>query len=130
MKVWVLLVMFVCAVPPTITPMEAAPIGVETRDGRPSDITVGFTITRSDPEVQLENITWTYTINDTNMDVQDLVMEDSSKYQLSDNLRTLTIFNLSFFDAGSITLTASNEAGTVSSTLQLIVHGQWPHPPL
>ena len=113
-------------VPPTVTAVDSQPIGVETRDGRPSEITVRFTITRDDPEVALDDITWTYTNrSDISVDVAALVMMDS-RFQLSADLRSLTISNLSFFDAGSITVNATNEAGTGSGTLQLIIHGMSP----
>ena len=106
--------------PPTVVPVEANLIGVESREGTPSEITVGFTITGAFPEVLIENITWIHAGNDITM--------NSSKYSLSADLCTLTIFNLSFIDSGSITLIARNEAGTGRGTLQLTVYGA--HPPL
>ena len=60
------------------------------------------------------------------MEQSDVAMlaSNDTKYQLSDNLRMLVISNLSFFDAGLFTLNATNEAGTGSATLELIVHGK------
>ena len=111
--------------PPTVTPLKAEPIGVETRDGTPSHITVGFSITRDYPSVQLEDITWSYTPIRGSMETSDVatLASNSSKYLLSDDLRTLTISNLSFSDAGYFTLNATNEAGMGSATLELIIHG-------
>ena len=112
-------------VPPTVIPVDSQPIGVETRDNTPSQITVNFTITRDDPPVALDNITWTYrnSTDTTGVNVESLM----PRFQLSQDRRSLTISNLSFFDAGYITLNASNEAGTGSATLQLIVHGRILH---
>ena len=114
-----------CSVPPTVTPIESQLIGVETRDGRPSKIEIRFFISRATPPVQLENITWTYVdqITMEQLDIAALASNDS-KYQLSEDLRTFTISDLSFFDAGRFTFNATNEAGTGSATLQLVVHGE------
>ena len=109
--------------PPTVNPMETELIGVETRDGRPSEVVVGFTITRAIPEVAVENITWVHNmINGSSRDIAALLAMDS-KYNFSADFRTLTIFNLTFADTGSITFIASNEAGASNATLQLIIHG-------
>ena len=109
--------------PPTVTALESELIGVETRDGSPSQITVGFTITGS---VLLEDIIWTYTPaqGNSSVDVSALATTNSSKYQLSSDLRTLTIFNLDFFDAGNFTLRATNVAGMATGLVELIVHGK------
>lgn len=110
--------------PPTVTPVEAELIGVEARDSRPSEITVSFIIARANPEVEVENITWTHNVvNGSRRDLAAMLAMSDSKYNFSADFRTLTVFNLSFFDAGSIMLTASNEAGTSNATLQLIIHG-------
>lgn len=118
--------MYVCTVPPTVTPLDREPIGVETRDGTPSQITVGFSITRAFPSVQLDDITWNYTPTRGSTETSDVaaLANNSSKYVLSDDLRTLTIFNLNFSDAGYFTLSAINEAGMRNATLELIIHGK------
>lgn len=118
---------YASAVPPTVTAIDSEPIGVETRDGTPSQITVGFSITRDFPEVELDNITWTYIAQgqgqDQNVDVLTLA-SNNSRYELSDDRRTLTIIDVSFSDAGTFTLVATNEAGIGSTSLELIVHGK------
>ena len=110
---------------PQVTPIESQPIGVETRDGSPSEIEIGFSISRATPPVQLENITWTYVdlITMEQFDITSLG-SNNTKYQLSEDLRMLTISDLNFFDAGLFTFNATNEAGTNSTTLQLVVHGK------
>ena len=98
----------------------------ETDTNRPSRITLGFNITGANSEVETENITWTYTLHNLNgstLNTAELASSDV-KYNLSADHRTLTIFNITFFDAGSITLTATNEIGSRNSTLQLIIHGK------
>lgn len=115
----------VCAVPPTVTPRNERPIGVETRDGSPSEIIIGFSITRDFPPVVLDDITWTYTRRDsTEQEDVAILASNSTKYTLSSNLRSLTITNLNFSDAGYFNLTASNEAGVGIGRLQLIIHGK------
>ena len=120
-----LLCISLCAVPPTVTPTVSQLIGVETRDGRPSEIEIGFSISQATPPVQLENITWTYVdqITMEQFDIAALASNDT-KYQLSEDLRTLTISDLNFFDAGLFIFNATNEAGTGSAILQLMVHGK------
>ncbi len=116
--------MYVCAVPPTVIPLESSPIGVETRDGSPSEITVGFSITRALPSVSRDNITWTYFIDATmeQVDLRELA-DNNSKYIFDESYETLTINNLSYFDAGIVILSASNEAGIKNASLNLTIHG-------
>ena len=122
----IVLCFFFSSVPPTVIPQDSRPIGVETRDGSPSLIRIGFFITRAIPSVPLENRTWTYT-NLTSMvvlDVEDLV-SNGSKYELSLDRQTLTIYNISLFDAGLFTLSATNEVAMHNATLNFIVHGKF-----
>ena len=110
-----------------MTPLQEEVTATETGDNNtPTEVTLGFSITRANPEVEVENITWTYTLlnhNGTTLDTAELE-GNSAKYNFSADYRMLTIFNITFFDAGSITLSASNEIGTSNSTLQLIIHGK------
>lgn len=113
--------------PPTVEPGSLEPvIGVETRDGSPSQISVTFSITRDVPAVEVDDISWTYHTNEDPglIDVAALVVNNSDKYSFSDDLRTLTIFNLSLSDGGFFTLSATNEAGTSSATQELVIHGE------
>lgn len=113
------------AVPPTVVPRSKEPlIGVETRDGSPSQISIEFAITRADPGVQPENITWTYRSEEETMAQEMEIADTFNQYEFSDDLVTLTLFNLSFFDAGFFTLRAANEAGMHSATLELVIHGE------
>ena len=107
--------------------IDNEPIGVETRDGTPSQITVGFRVTRDFPEVELDDITWTYVAQDQgSMETIDVLMfaSNSSRYELSDDRRTLTIYDVNLFDAGIFTLSATNEAGMGSASLELVIHGK------
>ena len=113
---------------PTVTPLEeeVTVTLTEADVNRPSQITLGFNVTRANPAVETENITWTYTLHNHNgstLNTTELASSDF-KYNLSADYRTLTIFNITFFDAGSILLSASNGIGTSNSSLQLIVHGK------
>lgn len=109
--------------PPTIIPVNRQNIGVETHDGTPSQITVGFVITRALPPVQLDDITWSYTPTLGSSETSDVVLF-TGRHVLSDDLRTLTIFNLTISDAGYFSLTATNEARKRNATLELVIHGK------
>ena len=114
--------------PPTVEPGSSEPIiGVETRDGSPSQISVTFSITRDVPAVEVDDIFWTYRANEdprVMIDVAAQVVNNSNKYSLSDDLTTLTIFNLNFSDGGFFTLSATNEAGMSNATQELVIHGE------
>ena len=109
---------------PTVSPLGEEHIGIETRDGTPSQITLGFSITNAIPSV--DDITWTYTPTRGNtaeaVDVKALA-NSNDKYMLSNDLKTLTIFTVNFTDAGFFTLNATNIIGSNSATLELTVHG-------
>ena len=109
--------------PPTVTPLGSELVGVETRDGTPSQISVSFIITGP---VQLEDISWTYTPAQGNSSVDVAALAtNSSKYALSGDLRTLTIFDLNFTDTGNFTLLAANVAGMATGTARLMVFGNY-----
>ena len=105
---------YFATVPPTVSPLEeeVTVTLTETDVNRPPNITLGFTITGANPEVEIENIVWTYTLHNLNgstLNTAELA-SSGSKYNLSVDYRTLTIFNVTYFDAGSIMLSASNGA--------------------
>ena len=114
------------SVPPTVLPTSVQPlIGVETRDGSRSEVSIEFAITRAEPRVELQDIEWSYRSMSDGMEMDlDTFFNDSDKFALSDDLTSLTVFNVSLFDAGMFTLSASNEAGTHNATIQLSVHGE------
>lgn len=102
-------------------------IGVETRDGSPSEITLGFTLTRAFPEVSRGDIHWTYTRTNSVGETVSQVIHTSfndTKFDFTDDLLRVTITKLSLFDAGHFTMTATNEAGTHNASVQLIIHGE------
>lgn len=111
--------------PPTVEPGSSGPvIGVETRDGSPSQISVTFSITRAKPAVELDDISWTYRTKSRNIIDVAAMVSSSRKYEFSNDLLTLTIFNLSLSDGGFFTLNATNEAGMDSSNQELVIHGE------
>jgi hypothetical protein len=87
-----------------------------------------FFITRDVPAVEVDDISWSYNTNkdpEFTIDVATLLISNRSKYRLSDNLRTLTVFNLSLSDGGFFTLSAANEAGISTATQELVIHGEY-----
>lgn len=91
-----------------------------------NDFKMGFSIDFDIPLVQSHNIQWHFT-NLSNMTI--VILENStsisSRYVFSDNFHNLTISNVKLRDRGRYTLTATNEAGTRSSTLYLNVNGKY-----
>lgn len=115
------------AVPPTVLVRSVEPlIGVESRDPPSSDISVQFSITRADPPVEMDDIIWSYSESGDSLESVDitLLVSNDSNLSFSEGLTTLTILDVSFFDAGLYTLSASNEAGTHNNTIELVVHGE------
>ena len=96
-------------------------------------VTLSFTISGAAPEVQTGNIQWTF---------RDL---NGSSFNIPTNSNTTTFsnlmgvfsedrLNLNLSDLnndfeGMYTLTATNEAGSDSAVVELVIEGQW-HPSL
>lgn len=105
-------------VPPTIVPAK----GQNSVAGlRNTNVTIGFTITDSDPLVKIENIVWFA----TNASTTRIISENAAGDQLiiSPDRRSLTILNIQLYNKGSYTLVATNEAGTRNNTIYVDVHG-------
>ena len=103
------------SVPANVTPVTPSPVyGVEGRS-----VTLIFNITKDDPPVQVSNIQWQLsstsgTINITN--------STDSHYVLSADRRSLSIYHLATsLDQGIYFMIATNEAGSVSSSIEVIV---------
>ena len=112
-------------VPPTVTARSREVIGVETRDQSPSEIAITFIITRADPEVVPVDIVWTYVASTT---VTEQLIHETAFYprvNLTMDRRSITLRNLSLSDAGTFTLSATNEAGTHHASVTLIIHGRF-----
>ena len=91
-------------------------------------LTLNFTISDASPEVQTENIKWTF---------RDL---NGNSFNIPTNLLTTTFFNLmGVFSSdrlsltlsgltndfeGTYTMTATNEAGSDSATVEMVIEGQ------
>ena len=91
---------------------------------RNTPVTIQFTIQRDFPPVELENIQWTF-IGFHNVSILNTSCpECNPRYNFSDNLLSLTIFNLQVSDNGSFVLQASNPAGVHHAEYNLTVYGE------
>ena len=109
--------------PPTVIAVNEEEIGVETRDGSPSFISISFDITRADPKVTPADIIWTYAPNNT----ESRLVNETDIYptlNFTMDRRSVTVSNLSLSDAGTFTLIATNEAGSHNASVKLIIHGK------
>jgi len=95
-------------------------VGVATRS-----TFLSFTISDDYPPVELEDIQWSY-MNATTHQIVNItdIRNTSSRFSLSDDLRSLTITSIHLFDSGIYTLSAINPAGYHSASINLIVHGE------
>ena len=85
-----------------------------------NSVLLQFAISEDFPKVQISNIFWTFNgsiLNNLTNTLTDL------RYNFSGNLLNLTISLLQHRDEGVYTLTASNEAGTNSSSINLQIEG-------
>ena len=104
-------------VPPNIFPEEDRYILAGVKDGNFSII---FHIEDDFPQVQLSNIHWHF----TNLNYTTAKIEPSDHYELSSDLTVLVIHNVQLADRGNYSLTAGNEAGVRSATVQMDVYGE------
>ena len=88
---------------------------------RDRSTTLDFTIERASPDVAPANIVWTF-LPDQGTPVE-LSTADDSRYRFSLDRRSLNVSGLQRNDSGMYTLTATNEAGVRSESIQLIVEG-------
>ena len=95
-------------------------------------VTVSFAILDASPEVQTQNIRWTFTNlngNSFNIPTDNMmtnVSTDLTGVFSSDRLN-LTLSGLINVFEGTYTMMATNEAGSDSSEVVLVIEGQW-HP--
>ena len=91
------------------------------------NVTLAFTISVASPEVQTESIQWTFTdVNMANFDLPTIsnVANFSNLTGLfSDDRLSLTFMNLTNRFEGTYTMTATNEAGSASASLILVIEG-------
>ena len=85
-------------------------------------VTLRFSISDDDPLVQTENIRWQRL---TPLQVPiDITESDSQHFQLADDRLSLTIVQLTDGQVGLYTLFATNEAGTRSNSITLVLEGR------
>lgn len=104
-------------VPATVTPLVTSPIvGIHGMM-----VTLIFSISNDDPLVQTENIRWERL---TSLNVPlDITESDDPHYQLANDRLSLTIVQLTDGQVGIYTLYATNEAGTRSNFVALVLQG-------
>ena len=97
-------------------------------------VTVSFVILDASPEVQTDNICWTFTDlngNSFNIPTDNMMTNFSTDLTgvFSSDRLNLTLSGLSYAFEGTYAMMATNEAGSDSSEAVLIIEGQW-HPSL
>ena len=96
-------------------------------------VTLAFTISDASPEVQTENIQWTFTdVNGNSFDIPtDSLTTTFSNLMgvFSGDRLSSTLSGLNNDFEGTYTMTATNEAGSDSAIVELVIEGQW-HPSL
>ena len=103
-------------VPADVMPVTQSPLTV--LEGQ--SITLIFTITNDDPLVQVNNIQWEF----GTVDITELLMTDE-QYELSDDRLSLIINHVSLSaDQGIYTLSATNEAGIRSASIEIIIESK------
>ena len=104
-------------VPPSIYPDEDHSILAGVKD---SNFYITFHIEDDFPPVRLSNIHWHFT-NLSNVATE---IEPSDHYVFSSDLTVLEIRTVQLADRGNYSLTAGNEAGVRSATVQMDVYGE------
>ena len=122
---------FCLLVPPTIEADDEEVLGVVGMNA-----TISFTITRASPEVEQEDIRWTFMsiLGQTTEDITpDPSVNSSDHLVFSEDLLSLTIVDIrqstesgmfSQVDEGMYMLTAGNAVGIRTASVNLIVEGE------
>ena len=111
------------SVRPTVQAVQGRIVGVPERS-----VTLTFTISDASPEVQTENIQWTFrALNGSSFNISTMSMTTTFSNLMgvfsSDRL-SLTLSGLTNDFEGAYTMTATNEAGSDSATVELVIEGQ------
>ena len=114
------------SVPPTVQAVQGRIVGIPERS-----ITLSFTILDASPEVQTENIQWTFRdLNGSNSSIPTNFLTTTFSNLMgvfsSDRL-SLTLSDLINDFEGTYTMTATNEAGSDFATVELVIEGQCFH---
>ena len=92
-------------------------------------VTLAFTISDASPEVQTENIQWSFRdLNGNSFDIPtDSLATTFSNLMgvFSGDRLSLTLSDLNNDFEGTYTMTATNEAGSYSAVVELVIEGQW-----
>ena len=123
-----------CVVPPPLPSVRPSVQAVQGRVvGVPErSVTLSFTISDASPEVQTDNIQWTFrdlngssfTIP-TNLPNNSLITTFSNVVGIfSSNRLSLTLSGLTNDFEGTYTMTATNEAGSDSAAVELVIEGR------
>ena len=111
------------SVPPTVQAGQERIVGVPERS-----VTLTFTISEASPEVQTENIQWTFRdLNGSSFNIPtNLLTANFSNLMgvFSSDRLSLTLSGLTNDFEGTYTMTATNEAGSDSATVELVLEGQ------
>ena len=94
-------------------------------------VTLTFTISDASPEVQTENIQWTFRdLNSSNFSIPTDPINGSLTTTFSNLMGvfssdrlSLTLSGLTNDFEGTYTMTATNEAGSDSATVELVIEG-------
>ena len=95
-------------------------------------VTLTFTISDASPEVQTENIQWTFRdLNGNSSNIPTNLTNNSLNTTFSNVMGvfssdrlSLTLSGLTNDFEGTYTMTATNEAGSDSATVELVIEGQ------
>ncbi len=112
-----LIVICISLVPPTITPNDDNYAVTAVKD---YEYTISFNIMDDFPKVKPENIYWEFGSDATGTTT---LITDNSLLHLSEDQLSLNFEDIELTDRGNYTITATNEAGKRSSTINMNVHG-------
>ena len=119
-----------CVVPPPLPSVRPTVQAVRGRIGGIPErsVTLTFTISEASPEVQAENIQWTFRdLNGSSFNIPTNLLTTTFSNLVgvfsSDRL-SLTLTGLTNDFEGMYTMTATNEAGSDSETVELVIEGR------
>ena len=111
------------SVPPTVQAVQGRIVGLELMN-----VTLAFTISDTSPEVQTENIQWTFRDlngNSFSIPTGSLTTTFSNLMGVfSGDRLSLTLSGLNNDFEGTYTMTATNEAGSDSAIVEMVLEGQ------
>ena len=85
-----------------------------------SEVTLSFMITNAYPDVTPDNIKWTF---NNGQNIIDITRLTTNGFSFSMDLLSLSIFGISASHEGNYTLTATNNAGSGQTSIELEVEG-------